>query len=255
MGEVLDDHGAVSLGLGGGIKGGSERSGSLEHWVLEAVVGGVGSNDEVSNGDRVASDELASVVVEVGFDEAIELSDEGEESLECRLLSLWCSSKSNTGKFALKIGPGVDDWVNVAGLLPVSRVVVAIADTEGAEDSTELGHTVGLAIDLNESLWETATELTTISLSLSCFPAAEVKIGLLRRLTVVLEHLGEGITTSETLEVFPANGGRNDSFLSTLLGAGGGALGTWFSSWCAGVATHLKKFYLIVIKIIALLMS
>ena len=207
MRQGFDDHVSVGLGLRGIVKGGSERCGSGEHWVLEAVVADVGCDDEVTDSDLVASDEFATVMLEVGLDESVEFFDEGEESLEGLALRLLIWSKSDSAKLSLKIRPGVNEWVDVAGLSPVLRVVVAKADTERTQDSTELSHASGLATLSDVSLRETAAELTAVTALLSGFPASEVEVGLLVRLTVVLEHLSEGITTTETFEVFPANFG------------------------------------------------
>ena len=214
MRQGFDDHVSVGLGLGSIVKGGSERLGTGEHWVLEAVVADVSCDDEVTDSDLVASDELAAVMVEVGLDESVEFLDEGEESFEGFAFSLLIGSKSNSSELSLEIRPGVNEWVDIAGLSPVLRVVVAEADTERAQDSTELSHTSGLATLSDVGLRETTAELTAVTALLSGFPASEVKVGLLVGLSVILEHLSEGITTTETFEVFPANLGGDNTFLS-----------------------------------------
>ena len=248
--QGIDDHHSVGLCLGGIVKGSSERLGTGEHWVLEAVIADVGCDNEVTDGDLVTSDELAAVMVEVGLDESVEFLDEGEESGEGSVFGLLIWSKGDSSELSLEVRPGVNDGVDVASLSPVLRVVVTKSDTERAKDGTELGHASGLATLSDEGLRETATELTTISALLSVFPASEVKVGLLMGLSVILEHLSEGITTTETFEVFPFHLGLDKTFLASLL-LGSSGLGSWFGSWSARVATHgfSIKFYLIVINL------
>ena len=145
-------------------------------------------------------------------------------------------SEAPCGKGTLKVRPGINIGVDVAGLSPILGVVVAQADTEGAQDGTKLAHTVGLTTILDEYLRETTAKFTTITLRLSSTPALEGGTLFVVHLTGVVKHLAKRISTTEASEVLPLDGLVKDSLVAggsgSLLGSGGSTLGR-LCSWCA----------------------
>ena len=75
------------------------------------------------------------------------VKESGREFLKGRGLLLFGQENGDLGKSAEKFGVGVHDAVHNAASLPVSRVVVAELDSEGAQDGHALLECLALVCD------------------------------------------------------------------------------------------------------------
>ena len=236
VGEGLDE--ALLVGHVAGL-GWEELRALTVEWVLASLVPGhalhEASDNEVGDRDAVAGGILTLVVSHVGLEKLGELDNDAAELLHASFAALIVLSEGDRRLGSEDVSKGVDDGVDVAALLPVAGIVVAVADAEGAEDGAELGHTVGLALVGDEGLRKTATELATVTSSLAGLPAAlDVLVSLDELLSVVHEHLLERLTTAEAGEVLKGDLGE-----SVLALGGTTASGGWLRVGGGGVAAHL----------------
>ena len=110
----------------------------LENGLVEGVYGvinhvvDVGGHDEVSDCDLVSSDKLAIAASQDTFDHFGVVGDDSLETFKLLVLFLRLGTHStNHGTQDVRVGLG--DLVDQTGLLPILRVIVTIADAEGAE--------------------------------------------------------------------------------------------------------------------------
>ena len=82
-------------------------------------------------------------------------------------------------------------------MLKVLRVVVAVADAEGAEGGTGLAHVNVLSVHNAINLGETTAELTTLTSGLLGGPGVLLQSTVSVGLAVVLEQLSQRVATSE----------------------------------------------------------
>ena len=141
------------------------------------------------------------MVFHVGLNKAHELSDGAFVCGAAGLTAGIILSESESSLCVQHIGEGVDDRIDVAGLTPVFRVVVAVADAKGAHDCSKLATAHALTIFGEECLGEATTELTAVTGSLTGLPWAKVLIILLKGLAMEGEHLSERLTTTKASEV------------------------------------------------------
>ena len=196
------------------------------------VVADMRSHNEVSNGDCVACCKLTAVVSQVLLHHIVVLLGKLDVSLDSGGLLVRCS-EHEARELAEHVCEGVNDRVYVTACLEVPGVVVAIPDSELAEDGAKLSYSVLLAIICKDYLWEATTEFTSIAACLLGFPVRHVHSDLIVGLSVVLKHLSEGITASHTLEVPEGDTAWDDALLGDLLT-------TRLTCLSTGVATHLE---------------
>ena len=211
--ELISDTLDVLLELGALGEGRLSRTRAgavgVEHGVLD-----VRDHDEVANGDLVAGNEFATVVSKVHLSELVDFAGDAltESRDQSRLVSR--GSSEHLEKTAHQVTEGIDDGVSVAGLVPVLGVVVAEADAEGAEHGAHLTDLDLLAILLEVEDGE-RVELTTDGSHLVLGPVSLHNRVLRVGLSVVLEHLVDGVGTASTVtEVGPVDHADATGFLS-----------------------------------------
>ena len=164
---------------------GSESSGKGAHIVLQDVEGQA-SEDEISDGKIITDDELASL----NFSELL-LANSKEfgkqssfEGLDSSRLLFLSGEDKDLAKGIEYVAPCVDDHVDEASLLPVVMGVVAVLDTERAEDCEGLLLALATACSDGQT-----TELTSVTSSLSLTPSILGSRYILERNTLVFEEL------------------------------------------------------------------
>ena len=101
-----------------------------------------------------------------------------------------------------------NDWIYITALCIVLRVVVTVANTEMAQNGTKLSQLnfLSLVVAIG-GLWQTASELTTLTIFLFGIPFYHVvSISyFVVRLSMVFKHLREGVTSAQPLQVIESH--------------------------------------------------
>ena len=195
---------------------GSESSGKGAHIVLQDVEGQA-SEDEISDGKIITDDELASL----NFSELL-LANSKEfgkqssfEGLDSSRLLFLSGEDKDLAKGIENVAPCVDNHVDEASLLPVVMGVVAVLDTERAEDCEGLLLALATACSDGQT-----TELTSVTSSLSLTPSILGSRYILERNTLVFKKLDERVGAAvSVLEVLNLDRSTLSSFESASRGA------------------------------------
>ena len=195
---------------------GSESSGKGAHIVLQDVEGQASEN-EISDGKIITDDELASLnfselLLTNGKEFGKQSSFEGLDGSRLLLLS---GEDKDLAKGIENVAPCVDDHVDEASLLPVVMGVVAVLDTERAEDCEGLLLALATACSDGQT-----TELTSVTSSLSLTPSILGSRYILERNTLVFKKLDERVGAAvSVLEVLNLDRSTLSSFESASRGA------------------------------------
>lgn len=165
------------------------------------VVANIGSQHEIGDGNLVTASELSAMLLDILIHETVVFSGDRKEALcQGSLVCIW-SGLQELANLVQNISKGVDDWIYHATHKVVGGIVVSIANAEHAEDSSGLGKFVLFAALKELGLRKAAAKLTAFATGLLRFPLTEVECHLVVRLTMILEHLGQGICTAQKAEV------------------------------------------------------
>lgn len=141
------------------------------------------------------------MLLDILIHETVEFSGEGNEARY--RLSFVCtfSGLLDFAHGVHNIAKGFNDWIDHATHKVVGGIVVSIANAKHAEDSSGLGKSMLFAALEELGLRKAAAKLSAIATGLLRCPFTEVERNLVVWLSVILEHLGQGICTAQKAEV------------------------------------------------------